>query len=313
MYISLLQPIPQPFKKNYKWSRLPPKVEITDLYGNFFYKLEMSSSVMVALTAPGSPTSQPGPSHPGGIPLPVLRWPHFCPHPRPSGLLDYRFRIEVILLKIVFFWLYFSWVYSLKLPEFHLPQDLISSLLAKSELFAIAEGMAALKLWPWIFLDWALRWGLRRSSGVLLSFPEVRSFPVSNLKTGTPSRSTLVDFSLFLHILCSLARQQLWVVIGNKSMYSQHSVLFLLILMCINTELLLMLTSDHSSVSCWLNVHSVGASISLKQKEPKKAVMQAVQKTCFLKELHAHFVISWPNNFSKGRVITFLEFFAKFP
>jgi hypothetical protein len=39
MYISLLQPIPQPFKKNYsKWSRLPPKVEITPFYGNIHTK-----------------------------------------------------------------------------------------------------------------------------------------------------------------------------------------------------------------------------------------------------------------------------------
>ncbi len=83
---------------------------------------------------------------------------------------------------MILFFFSFSLVYNLKLSLFHLPQDFRSSTLAMSGLLAIADGMAALKLWPRMSVAWLPKCGFNRISRVSFKPLDVSSFPEEKAK-----------------------------------------------------------------------------------------------------------------------------------
>ena len=137
-----------------------------------------------------------------------------------------------------------------------------------------------------------------------MKFCLVRNFPESNVKTGKPLFKLTLDRDFNLYK--ALRGQQLWLGNSKMSTNSPFGFFDLGDLMGIMQQSLLNFKSSQVKVVAGSNLFSIFDRSSPILKDPKKAVQQAVQKTCLFKVDQFVFAIELPIIFSKGKVTALL-------
>jgi len=143
---------------------------------------------------------------------------------------------------------------------------------------------------------------------VVLNCFIVKFFPFSNLKTGSFPLPLWCFFRADRH----LTGQQLLSENSNKSIKSPSLFLLFGKLTINKIEFSKNLTFSQVRTSQWLKLFSNFARISPPLKLPKKRVQAAAHTTRLLSLLQSEVAISWPSNFKRLRVITFLVCFGIF-